>query len=149
MQDDILQEQSGKIIDVVEDFVCPQQTDGYRTAFRNWRRRRGNPYALCFTRNPKESSFSEDRTAVKETPAHAEQAVLGRLGYLIGFALLMYPFVEYVLQWVTVTVLQATGAHIEMVFWDAVSCSATSRRCSGWRPCCMCSNTACRRWRSP
>ena len=117
MQERTTQEQAERIIDVVEDFACPQQTDRYRTAFRSWRRRKGNPYALRFTRNPKETSFSEDRTVVKETPAHAEQAVLYRLGYLIGFSMLLYPFVEYVLQWITVTLLRATGHHIEMVFW--------------------------------
>ena len=48
------------IIDVVEEFRCPYQTERYQAAYREWRRKKSNRYAFRFTRNTKESAFSEN-----------------------------------------------------------------------------------------
>jgi hypothetical protein len=108
-----------KIIDVVENFQCPNQTPAYRKAFQSWRRRPDNKYAFCFTKNPKETSFSDNHNAVSETPSQAEFAVLTRLGYLIGIALLIFLFAENVLGSILAYLLRAAGLRIETVLWDS------------------------------
>jgi len=105
-----------KVIDVVEDFSCPYQTDAYQDAFRSWRRKKQNPYAFRFTKNPKETSFSESQSAAVQSPAQAEQRVLSRMGKLIGCAMICYLMIENVLDKFVVLLMQLLHLHIELVF---------------------------------
>ena len=105
-----------KVIDVVEDFTCPYQTSSYQEAYRSWRRRKHNPYAFRFTKNPKETAFSESQTAVGLPPAQAEQSVLNRLGRLVGYALIGYLVIENILDKLLVLLMQLLHLHIELVF---------------------------------
>ncbi|MBR7084910.1 MAG: hypothetical protein IKI37_07020 [Oscillospiraceae bacterium] len=105
-----------KVIDVVEDFSCPYQTPAYGEAYRSWRRRKQNPYAFRFTKNPKETAFSESQTAVGMPPAQAEQSVLNRLGRLVGYALICYLVTENILDKLLVILMQFLHLHIELVF---------------------------------
>ncbi|MBR2913618.1 MAG: CPBP family intramembrane metalloprotease [Oscillospiraceae bacterium] len=105
------------IIDVVEDFQCPYQTDKYRDALRKWRRRDENRYAFRATRNPRESSFSDSVRITEPSPSKTEQEVLYRLGYLIGCAMVLYFTVENILDKVIVWLLNAMGMDIQMLFW--------------------------------
>lgn len=108
-------QQQAEIIDIVEDHSCPNQTDTYQDAFRQWRRKKNNHYAFRFTKNPKETAFSE--TAVHESATQAEQAVLHRFGVLVGMALLCYLVIENVLDKLLVLILQRREMNIELVFW--------------------------------
>ncbi len=110
---------SEHIIDVVEDFSCPSQTEAYRTAYQKWRRMEKNRYAFRCKKHPKEATFSESKAVVTETPAQIEQGVLNRIGYLIGCLLIMYLVVENVLDKLIVLVLNAMGFHVAMPFWGS------------------------------
>lgn len=115
-----MQEQnSERMIDVVEDFICPQQTEGYHAAFQKWRRRENNRYAFRCKKHPKEVAFSESKAVSAETPAQIEQGVLCRLGYLIGCLLILYLVVENVLDKVIVLVLNLMGLQVSVAFWDS------------------------------
>ncbi len=104
------------MIDVVEEFRCPYQTERYQAAYREWRRKKNNRYAFRFTRNTKESTFSENQAVVSQTPAQAEQAVLNRMGSLIGCALILFLLVENLFDKISVLVLERMGIRIEFVY---------------------------------
>lgn len=108
-----------KILDVVEEFAFQNQTDKYLEAFKNWRRREGNPYAFAYTKHLREQTFSESKVNLRESLGSAEQTVLWRLGNLVGFILLVYLLLENVLDKVLVMVLNTLGLSIDMVFWDS------------------------------
>lgn len=112
-------EAAERVIDVVEDFVCPCQSEGYRSAYQKWRRNEKNTYAFRCTRNPKESTFSERKAVAEETPASIEQGVLSRLGYLIGGVLVLYLVLENVLDKVIVFIMNALGMQVEVLFWGS------------------------------
>lgn len=105
-----------KIIDVVEDVSFPYQTSDYQEDFRDWRRRKQNPYAFRFTKNPKEATFSESQTLTAQSPAKAEQAVLNRIGTMMGILLLGYLLIENVLDKAVVLLMRLMHLHIELVF---------------------------------
>lgn len=105
-----------KVIDVVEDFSCPYQTAAYQEAFRSWRRKKQNPYAFRFTKNPKEASFSESQSAVGLSPAQTEQNILNRIGTLIGYAMICYLTAENILDKAAVMLMHFLHLHIELVF---------------------------------
>lgn len=105
-----------KVIDVVEDFSCPYQTAAYQDAFRSWRRKKQNPYAFRFTKNPKETAFSESQAIVGLSPAQEEQNVLHRMGRLIGYALIIYLVIENLIDKLAVLLMQFMHLHIELVF---------------------------------
>ncbi len=111
--------QENQMIDVVEDFVCPCQTEGYQNAMRKWRRNEKNRYAFRFTKHPKETSFSESMAVVEETAPNVEKGVLGRLGYLIGCVLVLYIVIENVLDKILVFIMNAMGMDVEMLFWGS------------------------------
>ncbi|MBR0483146.1 MAG: CPBP family intramembrane metalloprotease [Oscillospiraceae bacterium] len=106
-----------KVIDVVEDFSCPYQSAAYQEAFRSWRRKKQNPYAFRFTKNPKEASFAESQSAVGLSPAKTEQSILNRLGKLIGCALIGYLVAENILDKAAVMLMHLLHLHIELVFF--------------------------------
>ncbi len=106
------------LIDVVEDFEAPNQTEGFRGAFRKWRRQE-NPYAFHVTQNPKETSFSESKAMVGTSPAKTEQGVLYRLSYLIGCLLILYLVIENILDKIIVSIMHAMGMHIQLLFWGS------------------------------
>ena len=105
-----------KVIDVVEDFCCPNQTDAYRNAFRSWRRKKQNPYAFRFTKNPKETAFSESQVSAVQSPAQTEQNVLHKIGRLIGYAMICYLMIENILDKLIVLLMQMFHLHIELIF---------------------------------
>lgn len=106
-----------KLLDVVEEFTAANQSETFQAAYRSWRRREGNPYAFCFTRNPKEAAFSENQTVVSKTPAQAEQSALKQLGILFGAAFLCYLLIENLLDKLLVELAQGLGMHIETMYW--------------------------------
>ncbi len=106
------------LIDVVEDFEAPNQTKGFREAFRQWRRQE-NPYAFHVTQNPKETSFSESKVMTGTSPAKTEQGVLYRLSYLIGCLLILYLMIENILDKIIVSIMHAMGMHIQLLFWGS------------------------------
>lgn len=112
-----MQETDDKIIDVVEAFSCPHQTEGYMKQYRDWRYNQNNRFAFRFTKNPKESAFSENQAVVNGTPEHAEQSALQRFGILYGSLLLTVLVIENVLDKLLVGLLGARGFHIELMFW--------------------------------
>lgn len=107
------------VIDVVEDFTCPCQSDAYRSAYQKWRRNEKNPYAFRCTRNPKEAAFSDRKAVADQTPASIEQGVLSRLGYLIGSLLVLYLVLENLLDKVIVFIMNAMGMQIDVLFWGS------------------------------
>ena len=109
--------QQERVIDVVEEFSSPDQTEGYQEAFRKWRRRKKNPYAYRFTKDPRETAFSEHQAAVNDSSAQAEQTVLHRIGLLTAYALLAYLLIENALDKLLVLILNGYGIHVEIVYW--------------------------------
>ncbi len=107
-----------KMIDVVEDFQCPNQSEAYCDAYRKWRRRPDNPYAYTFTKHPKETTFSENPAIVQHSQANAEQMTLRNLGNLIGIALLLYFFIENVLDKLIIWVLNILDVRINFVLLE-------------------------------
>lgn len=105
------------VIDIVEDFQCPYQTDKYRNAMRSWRKREHNRYAFRATKNPREISYSDSTRTAGMSTSGAEQSVLYRLSYLIGCAMVLYLTIENVLDKVIVYLLNAMGMDIQMLFW--------------------------------
>ncbi len=112
-----MQEADNQMIDVVEAFSCPHQSEGYMDAYREWRRRKHNRYAFRFTKNLKESAFSENQAVVNGTPLHAEQNTLQRVGLLYGYLLIALLVIENLLDKLVVWLLGACGLHIEMMIW--------------------------------
>lgn len=112
-----MQETDEKMIDVVEAFSCPHQTEGYMKQFREWRSRKDNRYGFRFTKNPKEAAFSENQAVLSDTPGHAEVHVLQRFGVLYGSLLLTALVIENVLDKLLVGLLGARGFRIELLFW--------------------------------
>ena len=106
-----------KMIDVVENFSCPHQTESYMTAYREWRRRKANRFAFRFTKNPKEAAFSENQAVVNGTPLHAEQNTLQRVGLLYGYLLIGALVIENLVDKLLVWLLSACGLHIEVMVW--------------------------------
>lgn len=104
-----------KMIDVVEDFSFPYQNLNYQENFRIWRRRKKNPYAFRFTKNPKESAFSESHAVGAKSPSKVEQVVLNRLGYLIGCILICYLVIENIFDKIAVLIMRTMHLQIEMV----------------------------------
>ncbi len=111
-----MQEADEKVLDVVEDFSCPHQTNTYNASFQAWRRQKKNRYAFQFTKNPKETSFSEDQSIVSDTPVQAALAVLQRLGTLSGYVLVCALFIENVLDKALVLLFEGLGFHIEIFY---------------------------------
>lgn len=111
-----MQETNEKIIDVVEEFICPHQTDTYNIAFQTWRRQKKNRYAFRFIKNLKETSFAENRSVVNDTPVQAAQTVLHRLGTLFGYVLVCALFIENVLDKALVLLFEGLGFHIEILY---------------------------------
>ncbi|MBR3631142.1 MAG: CPBP family intramembrane metalloprotease [Oscillospiraceae bacterium] len=112
-----MQETDGRMIDVVEAFSCPHQTEGYMKSYREWRRRKHNRYAFCFTKNPKEAAFSENQSVVNGTPLHAEQNTLQRIGLLYGYLLVGSLVIENLVDKLLVWLMGAFGLHIELMIW--------------------------------
>ncbi len=108
--------QEEKMIDVVEDFAFSNQSEQYRTAFQKWRRRPKNRYGFSFTKNPKETSFSEQQAVIKETPASVERSTLQSLGYLLGCIFLLYLVIENVVDKVILVIMNAMGMRIDSFF---------------------------------
>lgn len=106
-----------KILDVVEEFVCPNQSEAYQTAYRQWRQRKKNRYAFRFSKNPKEAAFSENQSVVNETPAQAEQFALHSLGILIGTAMVLCLVMENVLDKLAILIGGKLGMHLEIMYW--------------------------------
>ncbi len=106
-----------KLLDVVEEFEIPNQSEAYQTSYRKWRRRKNNRYAFRFSKNPKEATFSENQAVVSDSPAQAENIALRTLGILFGWSLILYLFIENVVDKVVVLIAQYMGVHIEMVYW--------------------------------
>ncbi|MDE5737026.1 MAG: hypothetical protein K2H93_01520 [Oscillospiraceae bacterium] len=104
-----------KMIDVVEDFSFPYQNTEYQEAFRIWRRKKKNPYAFQFTKNPKESAFSESQAVGTKSPSKVEQIVLNRMGYLVGYILICYLVIENVFDKIAVLIMHSLHLQIEMV----------------------------------
>lgn len=104
------------LIDIVEDFTCPHQTHGYTMAYRDWRRRKKNRYAFRFSRNPKETAFSEDQSVIRDTPAQEEKSVLRRIGSLIGCALVLCLTIENILDKLLVLLFGHLGIPVGMLF---------------------------------
>ena len=115
-----MSDKDNELIDVVEEFTRPHQTASYRTAYREWRRKKRNPYAFRFSRNPKETAFSENQSVVDETPAAAEKKVLHKLGTLIGYSLIGCLVMENVLDKVLIFLLNRLGLPVEMFYWGEI-----------------------------
>lgn len=105
-----------KVIDVVEDFSFPYQTSDYQEAFRIWRRKKKNPYAFRFTKNPNESAFSESQAISVKSPSQVEQVVLNKMGYLVGYVLICYLVIENVIDKIAVFIMHSLHLQIEMIF---------------------------------
>ncbi len=108
-----------RLLDVVEDFECPMQSDLYHIEYRKWRRAEKNHYAFRCTKNPKEASFSESKAVINETPSQMEHGVIQRIGYLIGCLFVLYLVVENVLDKIIVFVMNALGMRVQMLFWGS------------------------------
>ncbi len=106
-----------KMLDVVEEFTVPQQSEAYQTAYRKWRRRKKNRYAFRFSKNRMEATFAENQAVVNETPAQAENSALHSLGILFAWALMIYLLIENVIDKIVVLAAQYMGLRIEMVYW--------------------------------
>ncbi|MBQ4465067.1 MAG: CPBP family intramembrane metalloprotease [Oscillospiraceae bacterium] len=106
-----------KLLDVVEEFTVPQQSEAYQASYRRWRRRKNNRYAFCFSKNMKEATFAENQAVVNETPAQAENSALHSLGILFAWALMLYLVIENVIDKIVVLIAQYMGVRIEMVYW--------------------------------
>ena len=106
-----------EMIDVVESFSCPAQTEAYIKAFQGWRRREGCPYAYRFHKNPKETTFSDGRAVGADTPALAQSSALRALGGLFGSVLLLYLLLENVLDKVLVLLANVLGYRVEILYW--------------------------------
>lgn len=113
-----MQETTGQgMLDVVEAFRAANQSEEYHEMYKTWRRRKENRFAFRFSKNPKESSFSENQAVVSETPAQAEQSALHRIGLLFGYAFLCYLLIENLFDKMTIQLAQMMGIHIESMYW--------------------------------
>ncbi len=107
-----------KMIDVAEDFHCPNQSESYHEAYRAWRRRPDNPFAYTYTKHPKETAFSENPSVLQPSRAMVEKSVLQRISMLIAAAMLLYYVAENLLDKLLITVLNAVGFRIDFVFLE-------------------------------
>ena len=105
------------ILDVVEEFSCPNQSEAYQEAYRSWRRRKKNRYAFRFSKNPKEAAFSENQSVVNATPAQAEQSALHALSVLLGCALIVYLVIENLVDKLVILVGNRFGLRVETMYW--------------------------------
>lgn len=113
-----MQEKS-EILDVVEQFTVPNQTEAYNADYKAWRRNASNAYAFAFKKHSKESTFSDNKAILKESPSRAEQLVLTKMGKLYGSVLILYLFLENVLERAILLKLDQHRFHIDQLFLGA------------------------------
>jgi nitrate reductase NapE component len=102
------------IIDVVNDFDCSTQREEYNKKFKEWRRRKDNPYAFNFRENKKETVFNDSRGFEKRSQVQEEKYAIRKIMYVIGVAMIMYMAFEHIFGKLIAEVLHLAGASISV-----------------------------------
>ncbi len=110
--------QTEKMIDVAEDYHCPNQSASYHEAYKKWRRKPDNKYAYVFSKHPKETAFSENPTIQQPSQSKTEQNVIGRIANLIGFALLLFYAAENLFDKLLIEILNLMHYRIDFVYLE-------------------------------
>ena len=105
------------VLNVVEDFDCSTQNSTYNKFFKEWRKRKDNPYAFNFKANKKEKIFNDSRGFEKQLPEKAEKTIINRLMYIIGIAMLLVIVIDSVFGKFTIYALGLLGfdLHINII----------------------------------
>ena len=103
---------SSEIIDVVEEFDYDTQCEQYNRYFKNWRKKRQNPFAFNFEMNKKESVYIEGKGFRVPSVEDAESEVIGRIMHITGIAMLMWIFIDNILGKAVIEFLDRLGVNI-------------------------------------
>ncbi len=82
------------VIDVVDEFNCPIQSDNYNRAFKNWRSDKANRYAFNYRADASEKAYVNGEGFIKEKPAYSEKKSMASLMGVIGLSLFIFLAVE-------------------------------------------------------
>lgn len=102
------------ILNVVEDFDCSTQNSTYNKYFKEWRKRKDNPYAFNFKANRKEKIFNDSRGFEKQLPEKAEKTIINRLMYIIGIAMLLVVVIDSIFGKIIIYVLGLLGLDLHI-----------------------------------
>ena len=102
------------IIDVVNDFDCSTQREEYNKKFKEWRRRKDNPYAFNFRENKKETVFNDSRGFEKRSQVQEEKYAIRKIMYVVGVAMIMYMAAEHILGKLLAEALHLAGAGVSV-----------------------------------
>ncbi len=75
-------------VDVIEDFDCSTQSEAYNVKFKEWRRKKENPFAFRFKANKRETVFNDSRGFETPSQAAEEKRVINRLMFILGISML-------------------------------------------------------------
>lgn len=111
------EKQNRDILNVVEDFDCSTQNDTYNKYFKEWRKKKDNPYAFNFKGNKKEKIFNDSRGFEKQLPEKAEKTVINRLMHVVGIAMLLLIVTDSIFGRAAIYLLSLLGldVHISMI----------------------------------
>ena len=112
---DVKTKQKNKdVLNVVEDFDCSTQNAKYNKDFKEWRKRKDNPYAFNFKANKKEKVFNDSRGFEKQLPEKAEKTIINRIMYIIGMAMLLLVVIDSIVGKFTVYILGVLGLDLHI-----------------------------------
>jgi len=104
----------GRIINVIEEFDYSTQSKQYSESFKEWRKKKENPFSFSFEMNPKESIYVDGRGFMVGSVQAAEKEALLRVFYIIGVAALMWVVVVNVLGKLLVLCMDLAGLDIHL-----------------------------------
>ena len=99
-------------INVIEEFDYSTQSKLYSDHFKEWRKRKENPFSFSFEMNPKESIYVDGRGFMVGSVQAAEKEALLRVFYIIGVAALMWVVIANVLGKLLVFCMERAGMDI-------------------------------------
>ena len=108
------------IINAIDDFDYSTQKEDYNKNFRNWRRKKDNPYAFNLEINKKECIFNESRGFVGSSATEVEKNSLSNNMFIFGIAMLIFIAADTLLGRILAHVLSLFGVNVHMNFFGSL-----------------------------
>lgn len=101
-------------INVIDEFDYSTQSRQYSDSFKEWRKKKENPFSFSFEMNPKESIYVDGRGFMVGSVQAAEKEALLRVFYIIGVAALMWIVIANVFYKLLVLCMSLAGLDIHI-----------------------------------
>ncbi len=105
-----------QLIDVVEEYDYDTQYEQYNRYYKNWRKNKQNPFAFNFEMNRKESVYIEGKGFKVPSLLDAESEVIGHIMHVVGIAMLIWIFIDYIIGKAAIQILDHFGIDIHANF---------------------------------